>query len=58
MRTADNPMVTGYGYYEPEPVRFDTCSECGETIYEGDTYYLLCGNPICEDCIEKGKRRA
>lgn len=29
-----------------------TCSNCGEGIYEGETYYKVAGNAYCTDCID------
>lgn len=26
------------------------CENCGERIYEGDTYYEIEGKPVCIDC--------
>lgn len=34
------------------------CAYCGEPIFEGDTYYELGGNPICEVCIDEARRTA
>lgn len=34
------------------------CEECGEPIYEGDTYYDLSDAYICEECMSNKKRKA
>lgn len=44
-------METGYGRGHTETRPVFLCSECGETIYEGDEYYDIFGEQICEDCI-------
>lgn len=39
-----------------EPV--ETCDNCGEGIYEGETYYNLDGVIYCVDCIADSEREA
>lgn len=34
------------------------CSDCGEPIYEGDDYYEIAGDIICEKCIDNYKHTA
>ena len=34
------------------------CDECGEPIYDGDRYYKIGEAAYCEDCVERGYRRA
>lgn len=44
-----------------EPRVFGKCINCGDTIYEGDEYYLLDNNHNeywCEQCIEGARRTA
>lgn len=56
-----NDWDIGYDAEEPpkyEPrVRFE-CARCMESIFEGDTYYDLGGDPICEVCIDEARRTA
>jgi formylmethanofuran dehydrogenase subunit E len=37
------------GYPTAEPVF--KCDKCGKTIYEGNYYYAIGDETICEDCI-------
>ena len=34
----------------PEPEEIGVCEVCGETIYEGDEYELIRGDPLCAHC--------
>jgi len=34
----------------PEPTPVTYCHDCGEIIYVGDGFYLLHGDPYCEEC--------
>lgn len=34
------------------------CYRCDEAICEGDDYYIIGGEPYCEECVEKARRRA
>lgn len=34
------------------------CAICDAEIYEGDEYYDIGGDAICEDCIENARREA
>ncbi|MBQ9994091.1 MAG: hypothetical protein IJP17_05205 [Clostridia bacterium] len=34
------------------------CDMCGESVYEGDDYYNLCGEIICVDCLALSRRTA
>lgn len=47
-----------YDYrYEASTARIvDTCMDCGEFIYEGDTYYDIHGMIICSTCINEYKK--
>ena len=29
------------------------CSSCGASIFDGEFYYLLSGDPYCEDCVRR-----
>lgn len=40
-----------------ERVMFE-CAYCGDSIFEGDDYYELGCEPVCEQCIEEAKRTA
>jgi hypothetical protein len=42
----------------PEPPIVFYCDECGEPIYEGDTYYQVDLDKYCEDCMNDFKRIA
>ena len=54
----ENPMVTGYGFYEPPRIVYTQCKECGEDIYEGEDFYVPEGLPMCEPCNEKRNEKA
>lgn len=56
LQDLENPMVQG-DYYALAEVR-DTCDGCGGPIYEGDTFYLIDGAPVCAECIAKARRTA
>jgi len=34
------------------------CDECGEDIYEGETYYRIDGRVFCEGCIDNARTEA
>jgi formylmethanofuran dehydrogenase subunit E len=37
---------------EPEPRKvFEVCDICGNEIFEGDYYYHINGDDVCEDCF-------
>lgn len=38
---------------EPKPTLIDTCCNCCEDIFEGDTYYEIDGGYWCDDCIRQ-----
>ena len=42
----------------PEPPAVFICSGCSKEIYEGDDYWDIFGEQICEDCMDKAKREA
>lgn len=42
-----------YDTPEPEPVMI--CSECGEGIYEGEPFWRINGDCICEKCMDDKK---
>lgn len=35
-----------------------TCEWCGEPIYYGDIYYDLCGEKVCEACVDECRKTA
>lgn len=41
---------------EPNPVLY--CDKCGDGIYEGDAYYKIDGNNVCDNCLENYRRTA
>lgn len=47
-----------YRYERKEPRIVDTCLDCGEFIYEGDTCYDIHGMVICETCMSGYKKEA
>ncbi len=56
MNCPDHPdivsaMETGYGRGHEEARPVFLCSECGETIFEGEEYYDFFGEQFCENCI-------
>ena len=34
------------------------CEVCGDAICEGDEYYNICGEVVCEQCVEMSRRTA
>ena len=42
----------------PDPTPFATCSECGGDILDGDTYYEILDEPICEECVWNARKTA
>jgi len=58
----DHPVIrnmerTGY----PDGIGPRTCclcDECGEDIYEGETYYRIGGLNLCEACVEDARTEA
>lgn len=49
----DNPMVTGAGYYEPEPDF--TCPTCGSQWWKEDinAYSVSAKRQYCGDCVDQ-----
>lgn len=41
-----------------EPRHVFICSICGESICEGEHYYDIYGEQICEYCIDKFRKEA
>ena len=44
--------------YSPDDVPSHACDGCGEEICEGDGYYEIGGESLCEGCIEKYRKIA
>ena len=42
----------------PDPPIFAKCSECGYDILEGEEYYEIINEPICEECVWKARKIA
>jgi hypothetical protein len=42
--------------FEDEPLMF--CNKCDTGIFAGDSYYEICGEIFCEDCVHGGYRTA
>lgn len=42
----------------PEPSVFARCSECGAKIYDGEDYYEIINEYICEDCVSNAHKIA
>lgn len=40
----------------PDPIHIN-CDVCNQEIYDGDSYYLIYGSNVCEDCIIKKYRK-
>lgn len=51
MPLAARPML------QPEEKPVLQC-ECGKAIYDGDSYYCVCGEVFCEECIDDCKKIA
>lgn len=47
-----------YRHENPQARKIHTCTVCGYGIYNGDTYYEVHENPICEECMEDMKKEA
>lgn len=48
----DHPTITELERFGmPEPVVFEKCQICGNEIYEGEEYYAMIDDVVCEDCI-------
>ena len=37
---------------ELDTTEYETCSECGDAIYNGEGYYDIYGRKICETCMD------
>jgi hypothetical protein len=51
----DDPIADAERYYaslEEKAKDLPLCSQCGERIYE-DYAYMIEGDYVCEDCIDK-----
>lgn len=35
---------------------YESCFECSHAIYNGEPYYEINGNKICEDCMSNYRR--
>lgn len=42
----------------PLPRVFARCSECGCDILEGEEYYEIINEPVCEDCVWNARKIA
>ena len=57
MHKKDMPSISGINYTPPEGYipslgqRRRQCLSCGIGIFDGEFYYLISGNPYCEDCV-------
>lgn len=53
--------IPGYGTWktippeDPDPVYM--CEDCGGGIFEGDRYYSVNGEILCEECMEEKYKR-
>ena len=45
------------GYFRPSRQDELECALCGGGIYEGEHYYRLEGQAVCEYCLERFARR-
>ena len=54
-------MIPGYDDWKTTPpddqVPLILCDCCGCALYEGDYFYDINGERICEDCLIDGYRR-
>lgn len=50
------PCISNCPNHVEEPVC--SCDICGEDIFQGQLYYEIDSQNICEECIENGKRYA
>ena len=41
---------------EIDTTEYETCSECGDSIYNGEGYYYIDGRKICESCMDECRR--
>lgn len=51
-----NPCCPACPNFEDEPLFY--CNKCDSAIYADETYYEICGEIFCEDCVSSGKRTA
>lgn len=42
----------------PEPKPLFPCDDCGDSIFQGDDYFEICGMRFCTECIEDRRRTA
>ena len=49
-----NPCAAGCPNFEDKPLFF--CDKCECEIFADETYYEICGNIFCEDCVIGGRR--
>lgn len=47
-----------YRFNREEPRAVETCTECGYSIYVGESYYPIGDKIICCECIEDFKEEA
>lgn len=47
-----------YRHENPQAKKIYTCSCCGYGIYNGDAYWNLSGQIVCEECINNLKQIA
>lgn len=58
-RDIENGMIVNDYMYREEDYDPDFyCDMCGEPVYEGDVYFKIGNDRICECCIEGCKERA
>lgn len=41
---------------ELDTTEYESCSECGQAIYNGEGYYDIDGTRLCEDCMNNYRR--
>lgn len=42
----------------PEPPAVFICSNCGESIYNGDYYWDIMNEQFCENCVDEARKVA
>jgi len=41
-----------YRQEQPRAVEVDRCSQCSNSIYEGEEYYSFNGETVCQECLD------
>lgn len=58
MMWTDNPVRDAERYQQKlDDAPHIYCDICGETLYEGDTYYDIGGEMWCPECLKRELKR-